>query len=160
LWECPQVFEIDGAHVLVTSVWEDDILHHVAYGVGSYEDGRFHPRQWHRLTYGDSYYAPSFFRDRDGQPCLIFWLRGPLDEQSGWASAHSIPHRLSLVDDRLVTEPHPSVHERISAIEGDAAETHPELLSWEPSRGEVQISSEAGLLATLRGHEGCVEILE
>lgn len=91
---------------------------------------------------------------------MIFWLRGPLDEEAGWASAHSVPHRLSLVDDRLVTEPHPSVHERISAFESDTAGGRPELLSWEPSRGEVQISSEAGLLATLREHEGGVEVVE
>lgn len=160
LWECPQIFEIDGAHVLVTSVWEDDVLHHVAYAVGHYEGGHFQGRQWHRLTYGNSYYAPSFFRDSDGQPCLIFWLRGPLDEDAGWASAHSIPHRLSLVNGRLVTEPHPSVHERISEFEADAAGKRPELLDWEPSRGELQIFSEGGLLATLRGHKEGVEILE
>ena len=35
LWECPQIFAIDGRHVLVTSVWADDVLHHVAYGVGA-----------------------------------------------------------------------------------------------------------------------------
>lgn len=160
LWECPQIFEVDGAHVLVTSVWDDDVLHYVAYAVGSYEGGRFHPRQWHRLTYGDSYYAPSFFRDRDGQPCLIFWLRGPVDEESGWASAHSVAHRLSLVDGRLVTELHPGVREQVAAFESDAAGKRPELLRWEPGRSEAHIFSESGLLVTLRGHEEGVEILE
>ena len=85
LWECPQIFTIDGRHVLVTSVWEDDVLHYVAYGVGSYEDGIFTADTWGQLTYGTSYYAPSFYRDRDGRPGLIYWMRGVLDT-SCWPS--------------------------------------------------------------------------
>ncbi|MDN4645993.1 glycoside hydrolase family 32 protein [Arthrobacter sp. PsM3] len=33
MWECPQLFDIGSSHVLVTSIWEDDVLHYVAYGV-------------------------------------------------------------------------------------------------------------------------------
>jgi beta-fructofuranosidase len=106
LWECPQVFEIDGRHVLITSVWQDDELHYVAYGVGEFVDGSFDVEHWGRLTYGSSYYAPSFFRDREGRPCLIFWMRGVLDEAAGRASALSVPHELSLRGNTLVAEPH------------------------------------------------------
>ncbi|WP_201788494.1 glycoside hydrolase family 32 protein [Rathayibacter sp. VKM Ac-2630] len=65
LWECPQVVEVDGRHVLISSVWDDDVLHYAAYGIGDYADGRFEARDWGRLSFGDSYYAPSFFRDED-----------------------------------------------------------------------------------------------
>jgi|GEM_PF-577201 len=111
MWECPQLFEIDGSHVLVTSVWEDDVLHYVAYGVGSYADGKFKARSWGRLSYGKSYYAPSFFRDKDGAPSLIFWVRGVHSPSTGpdgeeWASALSVPHTLSLSGDTLVAVPH------------------------------------------------------
>lgn len=109
LWECPQIFEIDGRHVLVTSVWEDDVLHYVAYGIGHYTDGRFEADAWHRLTYGTSYYAPSFYRDRNGDPGLIFWMRGVLDETNGRASALSVPHLLTLDGDQLRTRPHPDL---------------------------------------------------
>lgn len=160
LWECPQIFEIDGKHVLVTSVWEDDVLHYVAYAVGDYEDGRFSARQWHRLTYGDSYYAPSFFRDREGQPNLIFWLRGVTDEDSGWASAHSVPHRLTLDGDRLVTQPHPDVLDQIPTVAKGDEGRGPELLTWEPARGEVHVSSESGSLVTLREHEAGIEVID
>ena len=51
MWECPQLLEIDGsAHVVVTSIWEDDVLHYVAYGVGSYTDGKFMARSWGQLS--------------------------------------------------------------------------------------------------------------
>lgn len=106
MWECPQLFEIDGAHVLVTSVWEDDVLHYVAYGVGSYSDGVFTARAWKQLTYGSGYYAPSFFRDKDGKPSLIFWIRGVISPDRKWASALSIPHTLTLENDTLIATPH------------------------------------------------------
>lgn len=159
LWECPQVFEIDGKHVLVTSVWEDDVLHYVAYAVGEYRDGRFTAGQWHRLTYGDSYYAPSFFRDRDGEPALIFWLRGAVDEGAGWASAHSIPQRLTLEGDRLITEPHPTALARIRTLEADAEGHGPELHSWVPTSSDVHISSKSRSVI-LRTHKEGIEVLD
>jgi len=106
LWECPQLFELDGRHVLVTSVWFDDVLHYAAYAVGRYADGLFLPESWGQLSYGPSYYAPSFFRDADGHPSLSFWLRGVGDRAAGWMGAHSVPHRLALDSDRLVATPH------------------------------------------------------
>lgn len=158
LWECPQIFAIDGEHVMVTSVWEDDVLHYVVYAVGDYENGRFTARAWHRLTYGESYYAPSFFRDRDDQPTLIFWLRGAADETSGWASAHSVPHRLSLVDGRLIAQPHPEVLAQLRTLENDD-ENGPELLEWNPAQGDVLISS-ASRSVTLHAHEEGVEVID
>ncbi|MCA4131815.1 glycoside hydrolase family 32 protein [Arthrobacter sp. M4] len=106
MWECPQLFEIDGSHVLITSIWEDDVLHYVAYGVGTYAVGTFEARSWGQLSYGKSYYAPSFFRDKDGAPSLIFWARGVISQDGQWASALSIPHTLSLNGDILVATPH------------------------------------------------------
>lgn len=106
MWECPQLFEIDGSHVLVTSIWEDDVLHYVAYGVGSYADGKFTARSWGQLSYGKSYYAPSFFRDKNGSPSLIFWVRGVISSNEQWASALSVPHTLTLDGDTLVATPH------------------------------------------------------
>ncbi|MGX1160959.1 beta-fructofuranosidase [Arthrobacter sp. SLBN-100] len=106
MWECPQLFEIDGSHILVTSIWEDDVLHYVAYGVGTYADGKFAARSWGQLSYGKSYYAPSFFTDKDGAPSLIFWVRGVISPKGQWASALSIPHTLTLDGDTLVATPH------------------------------------------------------
>jgi len=139
LWECPQLFEVDGQHVLVTSVWDEDVLNYVVYAVGSYEDGLFQARQWHRLTYGDSYYAPSFFRDRDGQPCLIFWLRGPIDKEAGWAGAHSIPYRLSVADGRLVMRLHPEILSYMETLTPDQSGHGPILVRWQPTDDDIQV---------------------
>lgn len=105
LWECPQLVEIDGRHVMVTSVWDADVLHYVVYAVGEYRHGMFTPQTWGRLSYGDSYYAPTVFSDAAGRPGLLFWLRDISDPDAGWAGAHSVPHELRLDGDVLIASP-------------------------------------------------------
>ena len=151
LWECPQIIEVDGRHVMVSSVWDDDVLHYAGYAIGGYADGSFTATSWGRLTYGPSYYAPSFFRDADGRSCLLFWMRGVQDVAAGWASAHSVPHLLTLDGDTLVATPHPDLAKyhrtriedgRLEGLAGD--------LTWQPNDGdELRISSGGRLTATL-----------
>ena len=105
MWECPQFFELDGHHLMVTSVMDSGVLHHSIYAVGELRDGRFTPRRWGQLSYGESYYAPSFFRDKTGQPSLMFWMREVSDLDEGWIGAHSVPYTLSLHDDVLRATP-------------------------------------------------------
>ena len=162
MWECPQLFEIDGSHVLVTSIWEDDVLHYVAYGVGSYADGKFTARSWGQLSYGKSYYAPSFFRDRDGAPSLIFWVRGVISPDGQWASALSVPHTLTLDGDTLVAAPHadlagysgPGHLERMGAAVFEAVLDGGADLRCTVTAGTViSLGTPAGTLASLR-HDG------
>ena len=55
LWECPQIFEIDGRAVMVSSVWDDDVLHYAGYAVGTYASRHVHrdplgaPHLWRQL---------------------------------------------------------------------------------------------------------------
>lgn len=156
LWECPQIIDVDGRHVMVSSVWDDDVLHYAGYAVGRYADGVFTAESWGRLTYGPSYYAPSFFRDAEGRPCVTFWMRGIADFEAGWASAHSIPHVLTLDGDTLIAAPHPDLDSyrasitedgRLPGLAGD--------LRWSPAESdELQISSGGAPVASLRVADG------
>lgn len=141
LWECPQIFDLDGRAVMVSSVWDDDVLHYAGYAVGSYADGRFIATRWGRLTYGDSYYAPSLFRDAEGRACLSFWMRGIADEPAGWASAHSVPYVLTLDGDTLVATPHPDLDKYRAGtptgnIPGLAAD-----ITWTPDHAGLSVES-------------------
>ncbi len=107
LWECPQVFTIDGQDVMLSSIWDADELHYAGYAAGTFRDGRFDAERWGRLTWGSSYYAPSLFTDKDGEQALTFWLRGVGGE--GWEGAHSIPYRLHAEGGVLIARPHPDV---------------------------------------------------
>lgn len=136
LWECPQFITVDSRDVMVSSVWDDDVLHFAGYALGRYANGTFDDSSWGRLTYGESYYAPSFFRDADGQPCLTFWMRGVSDVDAGWASAHSVPHVLSIEGDVLVATPHPD----LLAYRGDAVADG----ALPGTAGDIEWAPEAG----------------
>ncbi|SMH27835.1 beta-fructofuranosidase [Rathayibacter oskolensis] len=131
LWECPQVVEVDGRHVLISSVWDADVLHYAAYGIGDYAEGRFEARDWGRLSFGDSYYAPSFFRDAEGRPCLMFWMRDVEDAEAGWSSALSLPHLLAVREERLVLLPHPA-WSGVRPVEPGEAGDGPVRIDWTP----------------------------
>jgi beta-fructofuranosidase len=150
LWECPQFFEVDGHWVMVSSVWDDDVLHYAGYGVGLYSDGRFEADTWGQLSFGDSYYAPSFFRDSEGRPCLMFWMRGVADAEEGWSSCLSLPHLLSIRDGRLVAEPHPDV----AARRGATADSAVLDIVWEPD------PAGDGLVLMSAGSESATVVVE
>lgn len=107
LWECPQLFEIDGRHVLVLSVEDEGEPRYVGYAVGQWADGRFDATAWGRLSFSRSPYAPTFFRDSAGRPSLEFWLSEIAGE--GWAGALSVPYLLALDAGDLVLAPHPDL---------------------------------------------------
>jgi beta-fructofuranosidase len=162
MWECPQLFEIGGSHVLVTSIWEDDVLHYVAYGVGSYSGGKFNARFWGQLSFGKSYYAPSFFRDKDGAPSLILWVRGVTSPEGRWASALSIPHTLTLEGDTLVATPHAdlakysrpaSLEEVSTAVFETVLDDGADLRCTVAAGTAIRLATLEGSLATVR-HDG------
>jgi len=157
LWECPQFFEVDGHWVMVSSVWDDDVLHYAGYGIGSYAGGRFKAETWGQLSHGGSYYAPSFFRDRDGRPCLIFWMRGVSDAEQGWSSCLSLPYLLSVRDGRLVAEPHPDLAARRAQLDGPHDGVTD--LEWEPACGDrLVLESRAGDSAVVSAGDGVVRL--
>lgn len=150
LWECPQIFTVDGRAVMVSSVWDADVLHYAGYALGQYGEGRFAADSWGRLTYGDSYYAPSLFIDADGHPCLSFWMRDVADVEAGWASAHSVPYRLHVDGDRLIAAPHPDVSaHRSHPASGDQVDGLAADVEWD-GEGELMVSSASEPVVEIR----------
>jgi beta-fructofuranosidase len=114
VWECPQMIQIDQDWVLVVSVQVDGSAGHVAARVGGFDGTRFTPdARWQRLAFGSSPYATSLFRDRDGRPCMISWLREApwhRTDPAGWSGAHSIVAVLGIDGTRkVIASPHPAV---------------------------------------------------
>lgn len=148
LWECPQVFTIDGHDIMLSSIWDADELHYAGYAAGTFRDGRFDAERWGRLTWGPSFYAPSLFTDRDGEQALTFWLRGVGGE--GWEGAHSIPYRLHAEGGVLIARPHPDValHRTQRADDGRVAGLAADI-EWVAVGGALGIRSGDQPLATL-----------
>jgi beta-fructofuranosidase len=102
----------------------------VIVAVGAYHDGNFKPDRWSRLTYGPSMYAASAFRDRDGRPGLVCWLREITDPKDGWAGATSLPALLTLDSDQLRLQVHPELDDLRRSLEGAANALD---IDWNPN---------------------------
>jgi beta-fructofuranosidase len=102
MWECPQLFALDGQHVLLASIWHERRTLYPAYMTGPFEGGRFTPKHVAILDAG-SHYAPQTLRDDQGRRILFGWLReqrnGEAMAESDWNGAMSIPWILELADD-------------------------------------------------------------
>ena len=132
LWECIQLLSVGDRHLLVMSVYDRGVPHYVACAVGVYDDGGFKPENWFRLTYGPAVYAASAYRDSQGRPGLVGWLRGIGDPDGKWTGALTIPILLSLDEHRRpLLGPHPNtVHRR--------QDTDPHPMRW-PAGAAVEV---------------------
>jgi beta-fructofuranosidase len=154
MWECPQIVDIDGRAVMISSAWDRDVLNYAAYAIGTYDRGRFEAHAWGRLTFGPSYYAPSFFRDAAGRPAITLWMRGVDDVDAGWAGAHSVPHVLELDGDVLVARPHLDLESyRAAPVAGGLVDGTAADVVW-GGEGRLTIASGDRVLATVEGTLG------
>ena len=97
MWECPDLFVLDGRWFLVVSEMVARATSHVAYMAGVLEDGRFHPESAGRLDTGTRWYAPQSFSVPGGERVVFGWLRErehevPEDER-GRVGVMSLPRR-------------------------------------------------------------------
>ena len=99
VWECPELFALDGKHVLIFSTqgkayWQSGML--------DAQTMQFHPERAGLVDYG-SYYAPKTQVDKSGRRILWGWIQEarPLDQYkaAGWAGMISLPRVLTLDED-------------------------------------------------------------
>jgi beta-fructofuranosidase len=121
IWECPQLVEIDGSWVLLLSLWRAGVLDRVVYAVGSLEDDgglpRFVARAGGPADAGNVCYAAQVLQDAPGGgPLFVGWAReqDPVDpleplHPDAVAGCLTLPRRLRLDGDRLVSELEPAV---------------------------------------------------
>jgi beta-fructofuranosidase len=100
-WECPDLFALDGRHVLAFSAWHDDVLIHALAWTGRYEGDVFTPDALHRLDLGGrAFYAPQSYRDDQGRRIMLGWVPEDRPEAdcvaAGWAGVMSLPRELTL----------------------------------------------------------------
>lgn len=96
VWECPELFALDGKHVLIFSTqgrayWQSGVL--------DPHTMQFHAEQAGILDCG-SYYAPKTQLDKAGRRILWGWIQEarPLEQykSAGWAGLMSLPRVLAL----------------------------------------------------------------
>lgn len=125
MWECPDYFELDGAHVLILSVrgiqtegFRFRNLYQTGYVVGtfSYRTGRFEESfevsaaTFNEIDFGHDFYATQTMLTRDGRRLMIAWLgmwqSKYLESDNGWATMLTLIRELKLSDQgRLLMQP-------------------------------------------------------
>jgi beta-fructofuranosidase len=121
MWECPDLFELDGQDVLVFSpqgLEPDGIyyqnLYQAGYVVGKldYNNSHYDHGSFVELDRGFEFYAPQTTVDDQGRRILIGWLGMPEEREEDhptiehkWIHAMTIPRELKLVDGKLYQLP-------------------------------------------------------
>ncbi|WP_332248301.1 glycoside hydrolase family 32 protein [Bacillus sp. SG-1] len=125
MWECPDLFEIDGQTILMMSPQgmepEGSLyhnLHQAGYVVGQldYETGNLKHGEFELLDHGFDFYAPQTMEDPWGRRIMIAWMNmwesHMPEQEEGFAGAMTIPRELILENGKLKSKPVPELEKR------------------------------------------------
>lgn len=117
MWECPDIFEVDGKYVLLFSPMGMEGAT-TLYFVGemNYETGTFTPEYHEVMDYGFDFYAPQSIKDHKGRRLMIAWQNGwewmpwwngfgPVSEIDNWCGSLSLPREVTLKENKLHFKP-------------------------------------------------------
>lgn len=109
MWECPDVFELDGQTVLMFSPMGAG-EHQCMYLTGKldYDSGRFHEHFRGDIDYGQDFYAAQSFSDLNGRRILFGWCNSwdwmpwftdfGASQAEGWCGHLSVPREVKMTD--------------------------------------------------------------
>lgn len=120
MWECPDLFHLDGKDVLIMSPIKMDrqgIEYHNTSSTAAFigeldwNKGKFEVENSHEIDYGLDFYAPQTLLDDQGRRIMIAWMQMwgrtlPTDVLShAWAGSMTLPRQLSVEDNKLYQKP-------------------------------------------------------
>lgn len=111
MFECPDMFELNGKWILTCSPMNHPKANKALYCIGDmdFEKGTYDIHRTGMLDAGFDYYAPQTFLDKDGNRIMVAWQNGwlwmpwcegwgPTSEEN-WRGTLSIPRIVTLNDD-------------------------------------------------------------
>lgn len=118
MWECPDFFELDQKHVLITSPQSMEATglemhggNNVIYFVGEYdkEKKEFRRGKATCVDFGLDFYAPQTTLTKDGRRVMIGWLQNwdnyLTPDRQIWSGMMTIPRELSIKNGKLIQTP-------------------------------------------------------
>lgn len=152
MWECPDLFHLDGKDVLIMSPIEMKQEGHayanlsstVAFiGEMNWETGKLRVDNYHEIDGGLDFYAPQTCENEEGERIMVAWMQmwqrnfPTHDLGHGWAGCMTLPRRLRVVDNYLCQEPikeletslTPIVHEDNATFGVSESKTYQDVLS-------------------------------
>lgn len=128
MWECPDLFHIDGKDVLIMSPIQipkrgyefHNISSTLAFiGKVDWDTGKFEVENEHEIDAGFDFYAPQTLVDDQDRRIMTAWMQmwdrtlPTHDLGHLWAGAMTLPRVLSVKDSYLVQKPVPQVYENL-----------------------------------------------
>ena len=119
MWECPDLFELDGKWVLIMSPIEMERKGNQYWNLNStlafigevdWKLGCFQVENFHEIDGGLDFYAPQTCVNDKGERYLVAWQQmwhrniPTHDLNHGWAGMMTIPRKLSIKNNRLYQE--------------------------------------------------------
>lgn len=119
MWECPDLFELDGKDVLIVSPIQMPRIGHeylnisssVAFiGTVNWELGEFEVENYHEIDSGMDFYAPQTCENEKKERVMVAWMQmwgrtmPTNDLNHGWAGSMTIPRKIGVVKNKLVQE--------------------------------------------------------
>ncbi|WP_078553729.1 glycoside hydrolase family 32 protein [Bacillus alkalicellulosilyticus] len=121
MWECPDVFELDGKEILLVSPqglapigMQFQNKYQTGYFVGSldYESATFTHGAFQELDRGFEFYAPQTTLDEKGRRIMFGWMGVPEQGEEAhptikhkWIHSMTLPRELHLVDGKIIQQP-------------------------------------------------------
>ena len=117
MWECPDMFTLDGQDVIITSPQDMSALgleFHSGNGtmalMGQVKDGKFIRNNVQAIDYGLDFYAPQTLEAPDGRRIMIAGMQnwdttGGCPAGAKWFGQLTTPRELTIQNDRLIQNP-------------------------------------------------------
>lgn len=132
IWECPDLFELDGKDILIVSpiaFTQDNYrytnINSSVYFTGKvdWQEFKFIPESYEEIDSGLDFYAPQTLLDNNNRRILIAWQQmwgrniAPDDLGHNWAGSMILPREINLVEGKLVQRVVSEFHEGLQLAE-------------------------------------------
>ena len=180
MWECPDLFEIDGEQALSISpqgLEREEYRFQNIYQSGYFllKEDKINVKEFQEWDMGFDFYAPQTFEDAKGRRILIGWMglpdveeeyTNPTAKDEGWQHCLTIPREITLHDGRLYQYP----VEEMEALRGrccEIDETQKNIEVWKPFELDLKLDSRKcrisvgdDLMFEADGREACLRLSE
>jgi len=155
MWECPDVFRLDGKDILLCSPQGIDKeekkylnLFQNGYFAGQFNDDNteFNRGNFQELDFGHDFYAAQTTQAPDGRRILIAWMAmwesDMPEKEDGWAGALTLPRQLHIKNEKIYMKPVEELKSlRNEKLNSDSTELKDDLLLIDDS-SHVEINLE------------------
>lgn len=133
MWECPDLFHLDGKDVLIMSPIQIKKKEHEYHNISStmacigtmdWASGQLAVETFHEMDFGMDYYAPQSLLDDKNRRIVIAWMQmwnrtlPTHDLGHRWAGSMTLPRELRVRNNHLVQRPVSEIYSQLEYLHG------------------------------------------